>query len=220
MSNWGEISRSPTRGSFRRGEGLGREAASNSRLFPSVREEGPSRGQPRPFGRGASDRISGGMPNGGHQENIWGAGAGAGLDAWGGQDDREEDGLGGRQYENRRPEHGRGGSDRYGNGDFPNGRYRDDGRGEGWGDYRGGGDWNDAAPRDPNYIPREEDLGVLYGSGISSGINFSKYQDVKCRVTGENPPAPMDSFAASGLRNILLENVRRCKYETPTPVQR
>ena len=52
------------------------------------------------------------------------------------------------------------------------------------------------------------------------GINFKKYDDIEIKVSGENPPAPIDNFEAAGLRNIVLENIKKSGYTKPTPVQK
>lgn len=77
----------------------------------------------------------------------------------------------------------------------------------------------DGKPREI-YVPTETTEDSLYSDGISSGINFSKYQHIPCRVTGNNICDPIRSFQDSGLRPILLDNVKRSGYTTPTPVQR
>ncbi|KAF0314552.1 putative ATP-dependent RNA helicase vasa-like [Amphibalanus amphitrite] len=77
----------------------------------------------------------------------------------------------------------------------------------------------DGKPREI-YVPTESGEDALYKDGISSGINFSKYQHIPCRVTGNNICEPISSFEQSGLRPILLENIKRSGYTTPTPVQK
>jgi len=71
------------------------------------------------------------------------------------------------------------------------------------------------------YVPKaEEDASELYGRGIASGINFSKYENIPVSVTGENKPKPIGSFAAACLRPLLMENVLKSGYEVPTPIQK
>jgi len=71
------------------------------------------------------------------------------------------------------------------------------------------------------YVPKaEDDASLLYERGIASGINFSNYAHIPVKVTGENEPSPVDSFAAAGLRPILMENIAKSNYEVPTPVQK
>ena len=60
----------------------------------------------------------------------------------------------------------------------------------------------------------------LFKSGIASGINFSKYENIKVSVTGENIPASISSFNQAGLRPLLMENVTKSGYRVPTPVQK
>lgn len=71
------------------------------------------------------------------------------------------------------------------------------------------------------YIPPEptSDENELF-SGISSGINFVKYDDIKVQVSGENYPNPIRSFEESGLRPLVLENVIKSGYKKPTPIQK
>ena len=39
-------------------------------------------------------------------------------------------------------------------------------------------------------------------------------------ISGENAPPPITSFETSGLRSLLLENIRKSGYTKPTPIQR
>ena len=70
------------------------------------------------------------------------------------------------------------------------------------------------------YTPREVGVEELWDAQISSGINFSKYDNIPVKVTGENRPPPVGDFRSSGLAPALLEAVRRAAYSVPTPVQR
>ena len=74
-------------------------------------------------------------------------------------------------------------------------------------------------PRE-NYSPQEIAVEDLWQDNVSSGINFSKYDDIKVQVLGENKPDPIREFPTSGLHTVLLENVLRAKYTVPTPVQK
>ncbi|KAG7190503.1 hypothetical protein KM043_006604 [Ampulex compressa] len=116
---------------------------------------------------------------------------------------------------NRNRERGDGGGDNFrrrGENDFDG---RDSGRG-------GGRDHeNSDKPREV-YIPPEQptDEQSLFGNGIEVGINFDKYDDIDIKISGENIPAPIESFEHAGLRNIVLENIRKSGYTKPTPVQK
>merc|ERR1719339_153632 len=71
------------------------------------------------------------------------------------------------------------------------------------------------------YVPKEEGAASdLYSQGISSGINFAKYENIPVSVTGENKPQPITNFNAAGLRPILMDNVTKSGYKVPTPVQK
>merc|ERR1719228_336593 len=71
------------------------------------------------------------------------------------------------------------------------------------------------------YVPKEEAAASdLYSSGISSGINFGKYENIPVSVTGENKPQPIASFNDAAFRPLLLENVTKSSYKVPTPVQK
>lgn len=72
------------------------------------------------------------------------------------------------------------------------------------------------------YIPPDQpdDENSLFGNDVSMGINFDKYDDIEVKVSGENAPRPIQSFEKSGLRSILLENIKKSSYTKPTPVQK
>ncbi|KAG5324307.1 VASA1 helicase, partial [Pseudoatta argentina] len=72
------------------------------------------------------------------------------------------------------------------------------------------------------YIPPEQpdDENSLFGNDVTMGINFNKYDDIEVKVSGENAPRPIQSFDQSGLRTILLENIKKSSYTKPTPVQK
>nr|GMD20705.1 DEAD-box ATP-dependent RNA helicase 11-like [Ipomoea batatas] len=54
----------------------------------------------------------------------------------------------------------------------------------------------------------------------NSGINFDAYEDIPVETSGENVPPPVNTFAEIDLGEALNNNIRRCKYVKPTPVQR
>lgn len=102
------------------------------------------------------------------------------------------------------------------------------GRGGGRGRGPGAGGRNFENRGDPEkpkteiYIPPElpDDENALFENGVSMGINFDKYDDIQVRVSGENTPRPIESFDEAGLRNIVLENIKKSGYTKPTPVQK
>merc|ERR1719291_1386264 len=71
------------------------------------------------------------------------------------------------------------------------------------------------------YVPKEDVVAEeLFKLGISSGINFAKYEKIPVSVTGENRPQPISQFSGAGLRPLLMENVTKWGYGVPTPVQK
>jgi ATP-dependent RNA helicase DDX3X len=98
------------------------------------------------------------------------------------------------------------------------------GRGGGGG---GGGGWNsrpgwDRRDREPNPFANseaEEATEVDFDTA-NTGINFDAYEDIPVETSGHDVPPPVNTFAEIDLGDALNENIRRCKYVKPTPVQR
>lgn len=93
---------------------------------------------------------------------------------------------------------------------------------KGDGEEDGGGDGTDFKDEKPRefYIPTEMDESEIFGNGISSGINFSKYDNIPIKVTGNNPPNVITTFEQSGLSDFLMNNVKKSGYTHPTPIQK
>ncbi|XP_074576968.1 DEAD-box ATP-dependent RNA helicase 37-like [Curcuma longa] len=88
----------------------------------------------------------------------------------------------------------------------------------GW-STRGGG-W-DRREREVNPFAKDDDTTeAAFDSQENSGINFDAYEDIPVDTNGENVPPPVNTFAEIDLGDALNENIRRCKYVKPTPVQR
>ncbi|XP_015691173.2 DEAD-box ATP-dependent RNA helicase 37 [Oryza brachyantha] len=100
-------------------------------------------------------------------------------------------------------------------------------QGGGGGGGRGGG-WNsrpgwDRRDREPNPFAdseAEEAAEVDFESQANTGINFDAYEDIPVETSGNDVPPPVNTFAEIDLGDALNENIRRCKYVKPTPVQR
>lgn len=73
--------------------------------------------------------------------------------------------------------------------------------------------WQRQDPPDPN-------LEAELFSGMNSGINFDKYEEIPVEATGENCPAPISSFADLELHEWIQENIKKSGYDRPTPVQK
>ncbi|KAL6960216.1 DEAD-box ATP-dependent RNA helicase 37 [Sarracenia purpurea var. burkii] len=80
----------------------------------------------------------------------------------------------------------------------------------------GGGGWERGREREVN--PFEEDDNTE--QDVSTGINFDAYEDIPVDTSGDNVPPPVNTFAEIDLGDALNQNIRRCKYVRPTPVQR
>ncbi|XP_055386745.1 ATP-dependent RNA helicase vasa isoform X2 [Condylostylus longicornis] len=72
------------------------------------------------------------------------------------------------------------------------------------------------------YIPPEptEDESEIFGQGISSGINFSKYDSIPVEVSGDSPPKAINTFEEADLKPLIMENIRKSGYTRPTPIQK
>jgi len=82
-----------------------------------------------------------------------------------------------------------------------------------WGGGRGG--------RELNPFPLEEATPeVAIFNQENNGINFDAYEDIPVETSGENIPQSVNTFAEIDLGPALNENIRRCKYVKPTPVQK
>ncbi|KAJ6778619.1 DEAD-BOX ATP-DEPENDENT RNA HELICASE 52B-RELATED [Salix koriyanagi] len=58
------------------------------------------------------------------------------------------------------------------------------------------------------------------GEQENTGINFDAYEDISVETSGHNVPPPVNAFAEIDLGEAVNQNIRRCKYVKPTPVQR
>ncbi|CAI0629183.1 unnamed protein product [Linum tenue] len=56
--------------------------------------------------------------------------------------------------------------------------------------------------------------------GGGGGINFEAYDDIPVKATGSEVPPPVERFDEIDLGEGLMQNIRRCKYSKPTPVQK
>lgn len=73
------------------------------------------------------------------------------------------------------------------------------------------------------YIPEETSENDLFSNQMKSGINFDKYAHIPVKVSDpsrNSAPKPIKSFEEGSLGGLLLENIKRCGYKTPTPIQK
>lgn len=92
------------------------------------------------------------------------------------------------------------------------------GGGGGWNTRPGG--WDRGREREVNPFANEEETVEPAFDGENTGINFDAYEDIPVETSGTEVPPPVNTFAEIDLGDALNENIRRCKYVRPTPVQR
>lgn len=92
------------------------------------------------------------------------------------------------------------------------------GRGGGWNNRTGGSDRG--REREVNPFANDDDAKEPSFEDENTGINFDAYEDIPVETSGDNVPPPVNTFAEIDLGDVLNENIRRCKYVKPTPVQR
>eukprot|EP01087_Luapelamoeba_hula_P013113 TRINITY_DN372_c0_g1_i1.p1 TRINITY_DN372_c0_g1~~TRINITY_DN372_c0_g1_i1.p1 ORF type:complete len:691 (+),score=106.75 TRINITY_DN372_c0_g1_i1:120-2192(+) len=74
--------------------------------------------------------------------------------------------------------------------------------------------WNDDGP-DP-FKESDEEL----FTGMNTGINFDKYDDIPVEVSGHDCPDPLDSFDDGHLDPTVERNIELARYTKPTPIQK
>ncbi|XP_024398260.1 DEAD-box ATP-dependent RNA helicase 37 [Physcomitrium patens] len=74
--------------------------------------------------------------------------------------------------------------------------------------------------REANPFANDEPVSEAIFEAENTGINFDAYEDIPVETSGNNVPPPVNTFAEIDLGPALNENIRRCKYTKPTPVQK
>jgi probable ATP-dependent RNA helicase DDX4 len=67
--------------------------------------------------------------------------------------------------------------------------------------------------------PPPEDEGSIFKT-INVGINFDRYDEIPVNVTGRDPPKNIDTFDECNFYPTTKENIDKCNYTRPTPVQK
>ncbi|XP_010257586.1 PREDICTED: DEAD-box ATP-dependent RNA helicase 37-like [Nelumbo nucifera] len=98
------------------------------------------------------------------------------------------------------------------------GRLGGGGGGSGWNNRAGG--WDRGKEREANPFGDDVDAEPAFNEQENTGINFDAYEDIPVETSGENVPPPVNTFAEIDLGEALNQNIKRCKYVKPTPVQR
>lgn len=55
---------------------------------------------------------------------------------------------------------------------------------------------------------------------MQKGINFDKYDDIPVEVSGRDQCGFISSFEEGKLLPTFLQNVKKAKYDRPTPIQK
>ncbi|XP_022749703.1 DEAD-box ATP-dependent RNA helicase 52C-like [Durio zibethinus] len=76
--------------------------------------------------------------------------------------------------------------------------------------------------RNPNWEDEKfDELEVIDDTSEETNeTNFDAYEDIPVQASGENIPPPVETFAEIDLGDGLKQNIRKCKYLKPTPIQR
>ncbi|OAY40663.1 DEAD-box ATP-dependent RNA helicase 11 isoform X1 [Manihot esculenta] len=88
----------------------------------------------------------------------------------------------------------------------------------GWNNRSGG--WDRGREREVNPFGNDDEGEGTLNEQENTGINFDAYEDIPVETSGDNVPPPVNTFAEIDLGEALNQNIRRCKYVKPTPVQR
>ncbi|XP_077225509.1 DEAD-box ATP-dependent RNA helicase 37-like [Tasmannia lanceolata] len=93
------------------------------------------------------------------------------------------------------------------------------GGGGGWNNRSGG--WDRGKEREVNPFENEDAAAEqAFSEQENSVINFDAYEDIPVETSGDNVPPAVNTFAEIDLGDALNQNIQRCKYVKPTPVQR
>ncbi|KAF5750641.1 DEAD-box ATP-dependent RNA helicase 11-like [Tripterygium wilfordii] len=90
--------------------------------------------------------------------------------------------------------------------------------GGGWNGRNDG--WDRSRDREVNPFGDDDDVEQAPDEQVNTGINFDAYEDIPVETSGDNVPLPVNTFAEIDLGEALNQNIQRCKYVKPTPVQR
>lgn len=88
----------------------------------------------------------------------------------------------------------------------------------GWNTRSGG--WDRGRDREVNPFGDDDNAEPAFSEQENTVINFDAYEDIPVETSGDNVPPPVNTFAEIDLGEALNQNIRRCKYVKPTPVQR
>ncbi|KAI8981922.1 P-loop containing nucleoside triphosphate hydrolase protein [Mycotypha africana] len=91
-----------------------------------------------------------------------------------------------------------------------------------WGSSKKRYEWKNEYTQQ-GFAPRDAELERdLFGeeNHVHSGLNFTKYDSIPVKVSGQNPPPSFERFEQANLHPCMKENVALARYVVPTPVQK
>lgn len=110
------------------------------------------------------------------------------------------------------------GGSRWGGGSRPDFGRQGVRSGGGWNNRSSG--WDRGREREVNPFGNDDGVEEAFDEQENTGINFDAYEDIPVDTSGNNVPPPVNTFAEIDLGEAVNQNIRRCKYVKPTPVQR
>lgn len=100
-----------------------------------------------------------------------------------------------------------------------NGRGRGRGRGVGRGEMPRHNRYPSGDPND--LADKFDELEVVEDTPTDTlAANFGAYEDIPVEASGDDIPPPVNSFSDIDLGDGLKQNIKRCNYLKPTPIQR
>eukprot|EP00760_Papus_ankaliazontas_P029663 PhM_4_TR433/c2_g1_i1/m.20120/K11594/DDX3X, bel; ATP-dependent RNA helicase DDX3X len=97
------------------------------------------------------------------------------------------------------------------------GGYQQNNHRGGFGGYNGGGNRYGAFNAQQD---EQEVLSLFDTTGVSKGINFAEYDNIPVSLHPDNRVSPIKAFQDVAIPQELIDNIARCKYDAPTPVQK
>eukprot|EP00919_Chromeraceae_sp_WS-2016_P038651 GHVR01092294.1.p1 GENE.GHVR01092294.1~~GHVR01092294.1.p1 ORF type:complete len:650 (-),score=189.04 GHVR01092294.1:73-2022(-) len=70
------------------------------------------------------------------------------------------------------------------------------------------------------YVPENESDVFVRTEYMTTGINFDTYDNIPVDINGVTNQVKIDDFRDADVHNLIRENVKRLKYQRPTPVQK
>jgi len=93
----------------------------------------------------------------------------------------------------------------------------DDAKSLGGGGSDAGSEKREPVTYEPEYNANEDD--DIYKDTVNKGIDFDQYFKIPINVSGKDIPDGIKTFEKAGLEECVMENIKKCKWSKPTPIQ-